>query len=102
MTGTSCTYLMHTGRFLTKNILFTNFKSYRAFDSNYLTNYTKISPILNILFRDKIAQLVMCRIGKLRVADSIPGRLGHFGLFLSNIVYPILPQTTQLYNGYLA
>ena len=51
---------------------------------------------------DKVAQLVRCRIGNQRVAGSIPGRLGHFGLFLSNIVYPILLQSTQLYNGYLA
>ena len=51
---------------------------------------------------DKVAQLVRCRIGNQRVAGSIPGRLGHFGLFLGNIVYPILLQSTQLYNGYLA
>ena len=41
-------------------------------------------------------------IGNQRVAGSNPGRLGHFGLFLGNIVYPILLQSTQLYNGYLA
>ena len=52
--------------------------------------------------RDKVAQLVRCRIGNQRVAGSNPGRLGHFGLFLGNIVYPILLQSTQLYNGYLA
>ena len=51
---------------------------------------------------DKVAQLVRCRIGNQRVAGSNPGRLGHFGLFLGNIVYPILLQSTQLYNGYLA
>ena len=51
---------------------------------------------------DKVAQLVRCWIGNRRVAGSIPGRLGHFGLFLGNIVYPILLQSTQLYNGYLA
>ena len=41
---------------------------------------------------DKVAQLVWCRIGNQRVAGSIPGRLGHFGLFLGNIVYLILLQ----------
>ena len=51
---------------------------------------------------NKVAQLVRCRIGNRRVAGSIPGRLGHFGLFLGNIVYPTLLQSTQLYNGYLA
>ena len=51
---------------------------------------------------DKVAQLVRCRIGNQRVAGSNPGPLGHFGLFLGNIVYPILLQSTQLYNGYLA
>ena len=50
----------------------------------------------------KVAQLVRCRISNQRVAGSNPGRLGHFGLFLGNIVYPILLQSTQLYNGYLA
>ena len=29
-------------------------------------------------------------------------RPGHFGMFLGKTVYPILPQSTQLQNGYLA
>ena len=55
-----------------------------------------------LCYGDKVAQLVRCRIGNQRVAGSNPGRLGHFGLFLGNIVNPILLQSTQLYNGYLA
>ena len=53
-------------------------------------------------FPDKVAQLVRCRTSNQRVAGSNPGCLGHFGLILGNIVYPILLQSTQLYNGYLA
>ena len=51
---------------------------------------------------DKVAQLVRCRTSNQRVAGSIPGRPGHFGLFLGKAVYCILLQSTQLQNGYLA
>ena len=65
-------------------------------------SYIDLSISRTLFYGDKVAQLVRCRIGNQRVAGSNPGRLGHFGLFLGNIVYPILLQSTQLYNGYLA
>ena len=52
--------------------------------------------------RDKVAQLVRCRTSNQRVAGSIPGHYGHFGLSLDKTVYSILLQSTQLQNGYLA
>ena len=75
--------------------LYTNFMLFKPWFSN-------IVVVMAFTYGDKVAQLVRCRIGNQRVAGSNPGRLGHFGLFLGNIVYPILLQSTQLYNGYLA
>ena len=56
----------------------------------------------NTKCNDTVAQLVRCRTSNQRVAGSIPGRPGHFGLFLGKAVYSILLQSTQLQNGYLA
>ena len=54
---------------------------------------------MNIL---KVAQLVRCQTSNQRVAGSIPGHSGHFGLFLGKTIYSILLQSTQLQNRYLA
>ena len=68
------------------------------------TNMTGLRwfSIASLLFGDKVAQLVRCQTSNQRVAGSIPGYPGHFGLFLGKAVYSILLQSTQLQNGYLA
>ena len=50
---------------------------------------------------DKVAQLVRCRTSNQRVAGSIAGRPGHFGLSLAKTVYSILLQSYPA-AGYLA
>ena len=72
------------------------------FGSKYLwtLNQTKSAQKTNT--GDKVAQLVRCQTSNQRVAGSIPGHSGHFGLFLGKTIYSILLQSTQLQNGYLA
>ena len=58
-----------------------------------------LESVIKSYYGDKVAQLVRCRTSNQYIAGSRPG---HFGLSLGKTVYSILPQSTQLQNGYLA